>query len=218
MSADHEQRLLLATTNQGKIRDLRRCLAGTGWTLFTPADLGLALEVEETGSTYEDNARLKARAHHEAAGLTTIGEDSGLEVDELGGAPGLFSARWRGLPDGPIKNAEMLRELEDVPSSRRRCRYRCTIVAISPDGEEQVFAGVCAGRIAYEQRGSGGFGFDPIVEIPRLARTLAELSDEDRIAVNHRGRAARKLARWLAARQQSRDARESHRAPSKPLL
>lgn len=179
------------------MRDLRLCLAATRWELLTPAVLGRKLDVDETGSTYTENARLKARAYFEATGLPTAGEDSGLEVDALQGAPGLHSARWQGLPDGPIKNAAMLRELDQVPPSRRTCRYRCTIVFIAAQDEEHVFEGRCAGRIALESAGSGGFGFDPIVLIPRLGRTLAELPDEGRIAVNHRGRAARQLARWL---------------------
>lgn len=193
--------LLLATSNQGKIRDLRLCLANTGWNLLTPADVGLALEVDETGSTYVENARLKAEAYFKARGLPTLGEDSGMEVDALDGEPGIYSARWRGLPDGPIKNAAMIETLASVPPSRRTCRYRCAVVYLEPAGREQVFEGRCAGRITQAPRGEGGFGFDPIVEIPRLGRTLAELSDEERIAVNHRGRAVRQLTRYLRHRR-----------------
>ena len=195
--------LLLATTSAGKIRDLRLCLDGSGWDLLTPADVGLTLDVEELGTTYAENARLKAETYFQSAGLPTIGEDSGLEVDALGGAPGLYSARWRGLPDGPIKNAEMLRELEGVPVSRRSCHYRCTIVLLGLDGYEHIFEGHCAGRIAFAPLGSGGFGFDPIVLIPRLNRTLAQLDDAERIAVNHRGRAARQLSGYLRRHGQS---------------
>ncbi len=188
---------MLATSNRGKVADLRICLAGVGVEIVTPTDLRLNLEVAETGSTYLENARLKARAYFEAAHLPTVGEDSGLEIDALGGQPGLYSARWLGLPDGPIKNSEVLRQLAPIPSSRRGGRYRCAIVLIEDSGAERVFEGRCAGKIAPGPAGDGGFGFDPIFLIPRLGRTLAELDDAERIRVNHRGRAARQLARYL---------------------
>lgn len=191
------RRLLLATTNEGKLRDFRLCLEGADWQLLTPTDVGLALSVEETGWSYEENARLKARAYFEAAGLPTVGEDSGLEIDALDGAPGVLSARYLGLPDGPVKNAKILELVSDVLASKRGCRYHCAIVLVGVGGREHVFEGTCVGRVAMAPAGSGGFGFDPIVEIPRLHRTLAQLDDDERLLVNHRGKAARKLARHL---------------------
>jgi len=128
----------------------------------------------------------------------TIGEDSGIEIDALNGEPGVYSARYHGLPDGPVKNAHILELLRDVPWSRRGCRYRCAIVLVDPNGAEGAFEGRCAGRIAFEPAGEGGFGYDPIMWIPRLGRTMAELTEAEKNRISHRGRAARKLARHLA--------------------
>ncbi len=190
-------KLLLATSNVGKLRDLRVCLADCGWELRSPTDLGSPLEVEETGTTYIENARLKAAVCFEASGLTTVGEDSGLEIDALEGAPGIFSARFEGVPDGPIKNARVLELLAGLPARARRCHYHCALVLIELDGTERVFQGSCVGSIASEPTGQGGFGFDPIFFLPRLGRTLAQLDNAERLRLNHRGRAARKLARHL---------------------
>lgn len=153
--------------------------------------------MEETGATFEANARLKARAYLDATGLPTLGEDSGLEIACLGGEPGVLSARYHGLPDGPIKNAHILDLLHGRPMSQRGCVYVCSMVLIEPGGAEHVFEGRRAGRIAREPAGTGGFGFDPIVEIAQLHRTMAELTDDEKDLISHRGRAARKLLRFL---------------------
>jgi XTP/dITP diphosphohydrolase len=189
--------LLVATTNLGKVRELAPLLNGAPYQLVSPADLGITLDVEESATTFVGNARLKARAHFEASCIATMAEDSGLEIDALGGQPGVYSARYEGLPDGPIKNARILDLLRDVPASRRGCRYRCAIVLVLQDGEEHVFEGRCAGRISRVSAGDNGFGFDPIFEVPRLSRTMAELSDEEKNRISHRGRATRKLRRFL---------------------
>ncbi|MBI4214137.1 MAG: RdgB/HAM1 family non-canonical purine NTP pyrophosphatase [Chloroflexi bacterium] len=196
------RQILLASSNPGKLKDLKACL-GAGLEILTPADVGLSAEVHETGATYVENARLKAEAYFDAIRVPTLGEDSGLEIAALNGGPGVFSARFQGLPDGPIKNAHILQLLAGVPPSRRGCRYHCVMVLVEADGSQRAFEGTCAGRIAPEPTGHGGFGFDPIVFIPRLGRTLAELSDEERLAINHRGRAARKLARYLTSRERA---------------
>ena len=127
----------------------------------------------------------------------TVAEDSGLEINALGGRPGVHSARYEGLPDGPAKNARMLELLSGVPARRRGCRYRCAIVLIHPNGEERFFEGRCAGRIADAPSGENGFGFDPIFLIPRLGLTMAEVSDESKNRMSHRGRATHKLIRYL---------------------
>lgn len=192
--------LLLATSNPGKLRDLRQCLSELKVQLLSPRDLGLLLQVPETGRSYTENARLKAQAYFQATGTPSLGEDSGLEIDALDGEPGRFSARFEGLADGPVKNLRILELLTEVPPSRRSCRYRCALVLARQDGIEIAFEASCAGRIALAPAGEGGFGFDPIVLIPRLGRTLAELSEEARLRINHRGRAARKLAAYLKSR------------------
>lgn len=194
--------LLLATTSAGKIRELSAILRPAGLHIVTPAALGLVLDVAETGATYRDNARLKASAYARATGLATVGEDSGLEIDALGGGPGVFSARYQGLPDGPEKNARILEELRGVPTKQRACRYVCVIVYIDQDGMEWVFEGRCEGRIAHEPRGSGGFGFDPIVYLPELGATMAELPEAEKNRISHRARAARQLLTLLTARAQ----------------
>jgi XTP/dITP diphosphohydrolase len=189
--------LLVATTNAGKVRELQALLAGLPIRLLLPADLGIQMDVEETGITFAENAAIKARAWFERTRMPTLAEDSGLEVDALGGEPGVYSARYLGLPDGAIKNARLLEMLRDVPKSRRGCRYLCAICLITPEGTMHQFEGRCAGRVAFEPAGKGGFGFDPIMLIPRLGRTVAELPDEEKNRISHRGRAARKLVRFL---------------------
>lgn len=187
----------MATTNEGKIRELRALIGHLRVQLVSPLDVGVRPDVEETGTTFVENARLKARAYFAATGIPTLGEDSGLEIDALGGEPGVYSARYHGLPDGNIKNAHVLELLKAVPPSRRGCRYVCVMVLIDRGGAEHVFEGHCAGRIAPAAAGGGGFGYDPIVLIPRLGRTMAELSDAEKDRISHRGRAARKLVRYL---------------------
>lgn len=188
--------LLVATTNQGKLRELEALLPRV--RLLTPADVGTSLSVEETGQSFVENARLKASAYHQATSLRAMGEDSGIEIDALNGEPGVHSARYHGLPDGPVKNAHVLDLLRDVSERQRGCRYVCAIVLIEPDGRELIFEGKCRGRIAAAPAGEGGFGFDPIFLIPRLGRTMAELNADEKDRISHRGRAVRKLSRYLS--------------------
>lgn len=194
-------KLLLATTNPGKIREFENLLAGCGWEIVTPAAAGVALNVEETGDTYEENARLKAEAFARAAGLTALADDSGLEVDALDGAPGVHSARYAG-PETPHadKIAVLLTHLRDVPDARRTARFRAVIVIATPDGHAFRAEGVCAGRIARAPRGAGGFGYDPIFLVDGApvggsageagTRTMAELSSAEKNRISHRARAA----------------------------
>jgi XTP/dITP diphosphohydrolase len=189
--------LLVATTNQGKVRELTELLPEL--RLLTPKDVGAELTVEETGSTFVENARLKAHAYHGATGLRTMGEDSGIEIDALHGEPGVYSARYHGLPDGPVKNAYVLDLLREVPEPLRGCRYVCAIVLIESDGSEQIFEGECRGRVAWAPAGDGGFGYDPIFLVPDRGRTMAQLSEEEKNAISHRGHAVRELARYLLA-------------------
>ncbi len=201
-SASGEQpRLLLATTSAGKIRELTSLLAPLGIELLTPPQLGVVLEVEETGSTYVQNARLKAMAYAQATSAPTLGEDSGLEIDALDGAPGIYSARFEGIPDGPVKNARVLELLRDLPEEQRGCRYVCAIVYIDGAGAEHVFQGECRGVITHEPRGSGGFGFDPIVYVPAAGATMAELTEADKNRISHRARAVQQLVSYLENEQ-----------------
>lgn len=153
----------------------------------------------ETGATYRDNALLKARAAARLTGLPALADDSGLEVDALGGAPGLFSARYGGPGlDDAGRCARLLAALRGVPEGRRTARFRCVIALVDPRGGEHVVEGVAEGRIAEAPRGGGGFGYDPVFYYPPLGRTFAELTDTEKAEVSHRGRAARALRQLLA--------------------
>lgn len=187
------KKLLLATRNEGKLREFMGMFASFDLeleTLDAHADVG---EVEETGKTFEDNARLKARAYAEKTGCWTLAEDSGLVVDALGGAPGVLSARYAGVHgDDAANNAHLIRELQGI--AERRARYMCSIVLARPDGEVVVAVqGVCEGRIVDEPRGSGGFGYDPHFVPAGESRTTAELPPKDKNAISHRGQALRTL-------------------------
>jgi XTP/dITP diphosphohydrolase len=191
--------LLIATNNNGKVRELEKILADPQVTLLTPKDIGLVLDVEETGATYADNAILKARAFAQASGLISVADDSGLEVDALDGRPGVYSARYagEGATDAD-RRAKMLRELHAV-AAPRLARFRCVIaVARTPD-DIQVFEGVCEGEIIFEERGSNGFGYDPIFFMPEHGRTMAELPSELKNQVSHRARATLKAKPYLLA-------------------
>ena len=192
-------RLLLATNNPGKVREMRRLLAGEPFEVVTPADLGIALEVVEDGEGYAENATLKARAFAEAGQCLTLADDSGIEVDALGG-PGPRSARYGGPGlDDAGRTQLMLRELQDVPDGARAARYRAVVAIAWPDGRLEQFEGAWEGSIGRGLRGENGFGYDPIFRTLD-GRAAAELSAEEKDAVSHRGQAVRAAARWLRER------------------
>jgi XTP/dITP diphosphohydrolase len=189
--------LVVATNNQGKLREFASLLADSGFELKTPRDLGHAFDVEETGSTFAENAALKARAAARLTGELSLADDSGLEVDALGGRPGIYSARYAGgskTADG-MDEAEqcriVLRELEGVPDERRSARFRCVIAIAAPGGDLRYAEGVFEGRIGYEMRGDNGFGYDPIFVVAGRDVTSAELPPDEKNAISHRGQAAR---------------------------
>jgi len=194
-------KLLLATTSRGKIREQRISLAGLDLELVT---LESWLELDppvEPGPSFLDNAIIKALYYHRATGLVAVGEDSGLVIDALGGEPGIRSARWLG-DDTPydIKNANVLEKLRDVAADDRSARYVSSVVLADDDEIAFTTEGICEGRIAFESRGDGGFGYDPIFFYPPFKATMAELSPEQKNRVSHRGQAMAKLRAFLAAR------------------
>ena len=192
------RKLLLATNNPGKVREFRELLAECGWEIVAPADVGIALEVEETGTTYEENALLKAEAFSQASGMAALADDSGLEVDALGGAPGVYSARYAGRDTTHRDKIEvLLHTLRDVPDDRRTARFRAVIVVALPDGRRFTSEGVCEGRIAYAPRGDGGFGYDPIFLVTGGPRTMAEISADEKNRISHRARAAAAMCEIL---------------------
>lgn len=191
--------LLLATNNQGKIQEYQSLLESLPFELVTPAERGITTVVDEVGESLEENARLKATALASESELVALADDSGLEVDILDGAPGLFSARYagEGASDQDRVNY-LLAKLEDVPWEQRSARFRCVIAVATPAGRVELCSGECAGLITFEPRGEQGFGYDPIFYLPDLDKTMAELSPETKNQISHRGQAARQVAGVLA--------------------
>ncbi len=186
-------RVILASTNRHKIDEFRALLADVPCELIGPADLGLTVEVEETGASFHENAVLKAIAYAEAANLPALADDSGLEIDALGGEPGVYSARWAGEDTSYEDRFRILFErLAAVADERRTARYHCVIALAqpAPHGLYTVVDGTFEGRISREARGSGGFGYDPIFYVPEQGRTVGEMTPAEKHAISHRGRAA----------------------------
>ncbi len=184
--------VVLATLNPGKVRELRRLLGDLPIELTSLADIPGATLPPETGATYAENALIKARAAHRLTELAALGDDSGLEVDALGGAPGLYSARFGGPGlDDAGRVALLLERLRAVPAGKRGAHFRGVIALVDSAGRERTVEGVADGEIAFAPRGTGGFGYDPVFFYPPLGRTFGELNDADRERVSHRGRAAR---------------------------
>jgi XTP/dITP diphosphohydrolase len=205
-------RILLATNNAGKVRELAVLLAGTPFVVASPTDEGIVLDVEETGTTFEENAILKAKAFAEASGLPSLADDSGLEVDALGGEPGVRSARYAGPQASDEERVRyLLGKLQDVQWERRSARFRSVVALATPDGEVRLFEGACEGMVAFEPRGDKGFGYDPIFLLPELGKTMAELSLEEKNRVSHRSIAAREATAALRRKAtEPRDSRAGH--------
>jgi XTP/dITP diphosphohydrolase len=199
MQLNLQGKLLLATRNIGKIVELRQLLADLeNVRLLTPTDIGLAIEVEETGHSYAENAAIKAEAYVHASGLITLADDSGLEVDALAGAPGIHSARYTSLPGSTDADRRqyLLANLVGLPRPWV-ARFRAWVVLAVP-GESPLYTeGVCEGEIIPEERGSNGFGYDPIFYIADMGRTMAELTDEEKNEISHRGNAVRAVIPML---------------------
>ena len=193
-------RLIVATHNRKKLAELERILAPLGVEPVTGEDIGIPLdEVEETGTTFEENAFLKADAACRQTGMPAVADDSGLVVDALNGAPGVYSARYAG-PDATDAQRmdKLLHELDGVPAEQRTARFVSAICVVYPDGERMDVEGVCEGSVAFAPRGHDGFGYDPIFLVGE--KTYAELTPAEKDAVSHRGKALRELAARLEDR------------------
>ncbi len=191
-------KLLVATNNPGKVREYEALLRGLLLTLTYPAQEGIDIEVEETGSTFTENARLKATAYAGASDLLTLADDSGLEVDALGGEPGTRSARYAGQgASDEDRYRLLLSKLEGVSWEGRTARFRCVIAVARPQGEVRTAEGTCEGVIAFEPKGEHGFGYDPVFYMAEHGQTMAELEPEVKNRISHRARAAEGARRIL---------------------
>jgi len=191
-------KLLLATNNPGKVRECKHLLKNLPFEIVTLAEQGIKTAVDETGQSLEDNARLKAVTLAKESGLLTMADDSGLEVDALGGEPGPLSARYAGEAASDKDRVNyLLARLKDVPWEKRSARFRCVIALAMPGSEAELFSGECQGFITFEPRGKQGFGYDPVFYLPELGKTMAELPLEMKSQISHRGQAARKLRQKL---------------------
>ena len=188
-------KLLIATHNKGKVQELQALLAGTGWHCLTLAEAGVEEDVEETGTTFVENATLKAVNYARMTGLLTLADDSGLCVEALEGRPGVYTARFggRGLSQAE-RNQFLLDHLLGVPAVERSAEFCCVMALANPVGEiVATTEGVCRGRIAEQPAGTGGFGYDPIFFLPDRGCTTAQLSAEEKHAISHRGQAVRAM-------------------------
>ena len=190
--------VVLATRNKGKIREFTAAFEELGFTVWTIDDIVDIVEPEETGSTFLENAEMKALYYAEACGLPCVADDSGLEVDALGGAPGVLSARYAGdHGNDEANNQRLVEELADVSAEERTARYQCALVWATPAGQVVSATGSCEGRIQLTPMGKGGFGYDPYFYIPKLKTTMANISMEQKQAISHRGKALRALVEQL---------------------
>lgn len=185
-----EQKIVFATGNEGKMREVRLILQDLGFPVLSMKEAGVSLDIEENGTTFAENAMIKARAVWEKTGGIVLADDSGLVVDYLGGEPGVYSARYLGEDTSyEIKNQAIIDRLADAKEEERTARFVSTIAAVLPDGSELVTEGTVEGLIAHEPAGNGGFGYDPIFYLPEYGVTSAEIPIEKKNEISHRGKA-----------------------------
>ncbi|MBI4287237.1 MAG: XTP/dITP diphosphatase [Chloroflexi bacterium] len=193
--------LLLATHNEHKITEYRSLLAGLPYRVASLSEQGITMKAPESGATFEENAIEKARIYAPLSRLPTLAEDSGLEVEALGGEPGVLSARYAGENASDADRVRFLLDrMKDIPLEKRRARFRCVIALIWPGNGLEVFNGECRGVIAFEPRGSLGFGYDPVFFLPEFGKTMAEVSAETKNQISHRASAVRKARQFLERR------------------
>ena len=191
------KQVVIATKNKGKAKDFEALFTPLGYEVVTMFDVAPDMEIEETGTTFEENAVLKAETLSKALGTIVIADDSGLAVDALDGAPGVYSARYAGDHDDEANIVKVLENLKGLPEEKRTARFMCALAIAGPELETTTVFGSCEGVILEEKRGTNGFGYDPIFFVPALDRAMAELTPEEKGAISHRGNAIRKLAELL---------------------
>ena len=192
-------KFVLASKNSHKLQELDAILAPLGVELVLQSALGIDIDVEETGETFEENSRLKAQAVMQATGLPAIADDSGLEVDALNGAPGVYSARYGGsqCKSDADRYRLLLRQMEQVPQARRTARFVCVITAVYPDGSSVQARGCCEGLIAFAPSGNGGFGYDPVFYVPSEGCTFSEMGAARKNAISQRANALKEFSKKL---------------------
>ena len=188
-------KVILASKNQHKLTELSAILSQLGFEIALESEYGLDIDVEETGTTFEENSFLKADAVMKASGLPVLADDSGLMVDALDGAPGVYSARYGHKASDKERTAYLLENMKDVPEERRGTKFVCVITCLFPDGRKIVARGECPGVIARAPHGENGFGYDPVFYLPELGMTYAELPSEQKNAISHRARALQDFCR-----------------------
>ncbi|MBD8037406.1 MULTISPECIES: XTP/dITP diphosphatase [Solibacillus] len=192
------KQVVIATKNKGKAKDFEALFEPFGYKVVTMFDVAPDVEIEETGTTFEENAILKAETLANLLGQIVIADDSGLAIDALNGEPGVYSARYAGDHDDEANMVKVLENMKDVPEDERTARFCCALAIAGPNLETKTVFGTCEGVIAHEKKGTNGFGYDPIFYVPALEKHMAELSAEEKGAISHRGNAIRKLALQLA--------------------
>ena len=194
-------KIIFATGNEGKMKEVRMILKDLGLPVLSMKEAGVQADIVEDGTTFEENAKIKAVAVQKLTGAMVLADDSGLEIDYLNKEPGIYSARYMG-EDTPysVKNANLISRLAGVPDEQRTARFVCAIAAAFPDGEVLTTRGTIEGIIGYEERGENGFGYDPIFYLPEYKKSTAELSPEEKNALSHRGRALRQMEEELRKR------------------
>lgn len=189
------------------MKEIREILADLKTEILSMKEAGIVLEIEENGSSFEENAIIKAKAvaaHPNAHGAVVLADDSGLEIDYLNGEPGIYSARYMGEDTSyRIKNQNLIDRLSGVPDEQRTARFVCAIAAVFPDGETVTALGTIEGKIGYEERGTNGFGYDPIFYLPDMSRSTAQLTPEEKNGISHRGNALRQMKQELSKRKEN---------------
>ena len=192
------KKLIFATGNAGKMKEIRMILADMGHEILSMKEEGIDPEIIEDGTTFEENAVIKAKAVAALTDAIVLADDSGLEIDALNKEPGIYSARYMGEDTSyHVKNNNLIERLEGVPEERRTARFVCAIAAVLPDGKVLVTTGTIEGRIGYEEKGENGFGYDPIFYVPEYGCTSAELTEEQKNEISHRGKALRAMRELL---------------------
>lgn len=193
-----KKQIVFATGNAGKVKEIRAILGDLGMEILSMKEAGISTDIEEDGTTYEENALIKAREVAKYTDAIVMADDSGLEIDYLNCEPGIYSARYMGEDTSyTIKNNNLIQRLDGVPDEKRTARFVCAIAAVLPGGEELTTRGIIEGIVGYEEAGENGFGYDPIFYVPRFGKTTAQLSPEEKNQVSHRGRALEAMKELL---------------------